>query len=129
MSLSRPTKETRPVLVEAAEVAGVVPAVLVDRQRRLLGVVVVAHEPGRPAHDQLAGLADADVLAGLGVEIVRISMSRSGRPLVVDARLERVVRLAEAGERARLGAAEAGDLRRVRQALLHREQRRRARRR
>ena len=101
-----------------------VPAVLVDRQRGLLGVVVVAPEPGRPAHDQLADLADPDVLAGL---------RRDGADLDVPqwhaarrhACLERVVRLAQAGERARLGAAEARDLRRVRQALLHRDQRRR----
>ncbi len=43
------------VVVDEADVAGVQPAVGVDRLGRLLGLVQVAHEDVRPAHQDLAG--------------------------------------------------------------------------
>ena len=77
------------VLVEAAEVARVEPALVVDRERRVLGVLVVADEAHRPAHQDLPvgaggkvgarlGLDDAELDAGERVAGRRQAAPRSG---------------------------------------------------
>ena len=74
-----PAHEREPALVvEPAEVAGVEPALGVDRERRLLGILVIADEAGRAAHEDLAGRVGWQVLAGLGVDDPELRARRTG---------------------------------------------------
>jgi hypothetical protein len=90
------------VLVEATDVAGVEPAVLVDRVGRGLGVAQVALHDLGPTDEQLALPALGDVGA-LGIDDAALRR-RDGDPHRAGAD---VVRLADVGDRRQLGHAVA----------------------
>ena len=95
---------------------------VVDRERRVLGVVVVVDEAHRPAHQDLAVRARRLVGARLRVEDAELDAGErlAGR---LEPRLQRVVSMAERVEAAVLGPAEGRDLRHGREHLLHPAQR------
>ena len=118
MSLSRPRKVRRPVLVDAAEVAGVEPAAA-HRLGRLLGILVVAARRGRaPRTRDLAALADRQLVARLGVDDPDLDPTEreaAGRHPLLDGSSGR----APGDAAARLGHAEERHDRRRRELRLH----------
>ena len=93
------------VLVGAADVAGVQPAVVVDGGGGRLGVVEVAAHDLRPAHAHLALLAGAELFAGGDVDdpALGVGHRRADRAEPVAGGIER----RDVGDRARLGHAVA----------------------
>ena len=87
------------------------PALRVDRLRRLLGVLVVADEPRRPAHEDLAGRVRRQVLARLGVDDRGAPSRGTALPFVVSRVSSGSVGAPDRDEAAAFRAAERGDLR------------------
>ena len=95
-------------LVDRAEVAGVEPALVVDRKGRSLGILEVALEAGVAAQAELAGLAGCTLDTGLGVDDLELVAGDDGAE-GLDSDLLAVIGAAEGEVAGALRRSEGGD--------------------
>ena len=109
----------RSAAIHRADVAGVVPAITIERLRGFLGILVIAEQRGIAAHPHFAALARRGLLARRRIDDAHFeARQRTAEPR--DALIERIVQAARGHGAGRFGHAESTDVDRVRHCLQHR---------